>query len=74
MRTTLTPEFYQMFAVLLVAAMAVTCVVAAVADELLVRLLRRLHTCRQTAIRRRRPRAGSSTGSPAHASVGGQSR
>ncbi|MDX3451677.1 hypothetical protein PV396_06855 [Streptomyces sp. ME02-8801-2C] len=71
MRTTLTPEFYQMFAVLLVAATAATCVVAAVADELLVR---RLHTCRQAAIRRRRPRAGSSTGTPAQASVGGHSR
>ncbi|MCX5599783.1 hypothetical protein OOK29_16710 [Streptomyces phaeochromogenes] len=42
MRTTLTPEFYQLFAVLLVAAMAVTFVVAAVADGAFVWLLRRL--------------------------------
>ncbi|WP_326732281.1 hypothetical protein [Streptomyces phaeochromogenes] len=42
MRTTLTPEFYQLFAVLLVAAMAATFVVAAVADGAFVWLLRRL--------------------------------
>ncbi|UUU26075.1 hypothetical protein [Streptomyces sp. DSM 40750] len=47
MRTTLTPEFYQLFAVLLIAAMAVTFVVAAVADAVLVRLLRRLPARRQ---------------------------
>ncbi|MFG2347869.1 MULTISPECIES: hypothetical protein [Streptomyces] len=47
MRTTLTPEFYQLFAVLLVAAMAVTFVVAAVADGAFVWLLRRLSARRQ---------------------------
>ncbi|MCX5554691.1 hypothetical protein [Streptomyces sp. NBC_00038] len=66
MRTTLTPEFYQLFAVLLVAAMGVTFVVAAVADALLVRLLRRLHTCRQATLHRRHPGVGSSTRPVAH--------
>ncbi|MFL1897800.1 hypothetical protein ACJWDR_01710 [Streptomyces tauricus] len=42
MRTTLTPEFYELFAMLLVAAVAVTVIVDAVADSLLVRLLRRM--------------------------------
>jgi hypothetical protein len=50
-RTTLTPEFYRLFAVLLVAAMAVAFVVAAVADAFLVRLLRRLPTRRRPVLR-----------------------
>jgi hypothetical protein len=39
-RTTLTPEFYQLFAVLLIAAMGVTFVLTAALDALAVRLLR----------------------------------
>ncbi|KAF5990753.1 hypothetical protein [Streptomyces sp. WAC00263] len=41
MRTTLTPQFWEMFTVLLVAAMGVTFVVAAALDALVVRLRRR---------------------------------
>ncbi|MGW6316572.1 hypothetical protein [Streptomyces sp. NPDC055099] len=41
MRTTLTPEFWELFAVLLVAAMGVTFILAAALDALAVRLLRR---------------------------------
>ncbi|MFF1680081.1 hypothetical protein ACFVYG_29075 [Streptomyces sp. NPDC058256] len=74
MRTTLTPEFYQLFAVLLVASMAVTFVVAAVADALFVRSLRRLHTWRQATLHRRHPRVGSSARPAAHAPMAGQSR
>ncbi|TQJ86016.1 hypothetical protein [Streptomyces sp. SLBN-31] len=41
MGTTLTPEFWERFAVLLVAAMAVTFVLAALFDTLVVRLTNR---------------------------------
>ncbi|KUL24594.1 hypothetical protein [Streptomyces regalis] len=41
MGTSLTPEFWERFAVLLVAAMGVTFVLTAVFDALAVRLLRR---------------------------------
>lgn len=41
MGTSLTPEFWQRFAVLLVAAMGVTFVLTAACDALAVRLLRR---------------------------------
>ncbi|MDX3637091.1 MULTISPECIES: hypothetical protein [Streptomyces] len=44
MGTSLTPEFWQLFAVLLVAAIGVTVVLTAALDELAVRLLsRRAH-------------------------------
>ncbi|ELP69127.1 hypothetical protein ACKI1I_15600 [Streptomyces turgidiscabies] len=41
MGTTLTPDFWKLFAVLLVIAMAVTFVVSAVLDALTLRMLRR---------------------------------
>ncbi|WP_329267815.1 hypothetical protein [Streptomyces sp. NBC_01451] len=41
MGTSLTPEFWERFAVLLVLAMGMTAVLAAVFDEFAVRLLRR---------------------------------
>ncbi|KPI07479.1 hypothetical protein OK074_0189 [Actinobacteria bacterium OK074] len=41
MGTSLTPEFWQLFALLLVAAMGVTFVLTAALDALAVRLLRR---------------------------------
>ncbi|MET7481657.1 hypothetical protein [Streptomyces sp. NPDC005538] len=41
MGTTLTPEFWERFAVLLVLAMGLTCVLAAFFDDLAVRLLHR---------------------------------
>ncbi|MFC8246251.1 hypothetical protein [Streptomyces chartreusis] len=41
MGTSLTPEFWERFAILLVAAMAVTVVVAAALDALIVRVPRR---------------------------------
>ncbi len=42
MRTSVTLDLYELFALLLVAAVAVTILVAAVADSFLVRLLRRM--------------------------------
>ncbi|WP_369232072.1 hypothetical protein AB5J56_09840 [Streptomyces sp. R21] len=50
MRTTLTPEFYELFAMLLVAATAVTFVVAAVADACAVRMLRRMAAHRRPTV------------------------
>ncbi|MES5819819.1 hypothetical protein [Streptomyces sp. RG80] len=41
MGTSLTPEFWERFAVLLVAAMALTVALAAAADELYLRMARR---------------------------------
>ncbi|MDX3241359.1 MULTISPECIES: hypothetical protein [unclassified Streptomyces] len=41
MGTSLTPEFWERFAVLLVLGAGLTCVLAAVFDDLAVRLLRR---------------------------------
>jgi hypothetical protein len=58
-RTTLTPEFWRLFATLLGAAMVATFVAALVFDELALRLLRRRALRRQSAdpTRRRQGRA-----------------
>jgi hypothetical protein len=49
--TSLTPEFWRLFAVLLVASMAVTFVLSAALDALVVRAQRRHIRRRQTAAR-----------------------
>ena len=74
MRTTLTPEFYELFAVLLVAAMAVTFVVAAVADAWAVRMLRRLAARRRAAAEHRPPRNGTPTRPSGHLTTAGPAR
>ncbi|MGW2615219.1 hypothetical protein [Streptomyces sp. NPDC001500] len=64
MGTSLTPEFWERFAVLLVLAVGLTCVLAAALDRLAARLLRR--AARRSPSRSPYPSQRSDHGMPVH--------